>query len=752
MSNELKRGARIAGRYVIDREVARGGNATVYVARDHKLHNQVAIKVLESSLASPAAIARFLREVRLAARLVHTNIVQIFDTGAVDGLPYYVMPFVEGETLRRLLERENRLPLQLALRITREVADALTYAHAARIVHRDIKPENILMADGHAMLADFGIARAMTAANTDPRTGARSDTTAERVVGTPQYMSPEQHLGDEAVDGRTDIYSLATVLFEMLTAMIPFGGRNAAEMAARKLTEDPPSLSELRGDVPPGVDAAIRCALDRRPERRYATAHDLVDALAAGASLEPPPAADDGKPSIAVLPFESIPEDEAWEYYGVGMTDEVIRALGRLRRLNVVSRFSVFALKRPYGDVRELSRKLNAKWIVAGTITRRGTRLRIVVNLDNGADGYSEHLGTFEEESSEAMEMQDEIAQAVADSVRPTLLGAPPPARERTSVETYTTYLLGRSYWNRRTPAGLDLAAEAFHSVIESDPGLALGHAGLADVQHSRCVYSYAPPLDTLPLARESAVRALELDPFAAEPHAALGAVRAVLDWDWREAAAEFRRAIALDPTYTSAYGWFANYVLLPLGRFDEAFAELSRARLADPLSAHIGSSFGMLYYYSRRYGEAEAECRAVEKYAPFFLIAHYFLGRSLVERGRFEEGLEAFRRVDQLAGGHPHVPTERGYAYAKQGDRERALREVQLLKGLSEHRYVSSCFPALIHAALGDVDAAMEGFERGLREHSTDLLWLGVHPGLDGMREDPRFQALLRRVGLEGG
>ena len=742
-----------ADRYLIEREIGRGGGAVVHLAHDRRLERKVAIKVLLRGGGARMSAERFLREVRIAARLVHPNIVQLFEAGAANGVPYYVMPFVEGETLRELLEREPRLPLHQALRITREIADALNYAHAAMVVHRDIKPENILMADGHPMVADFGIAKAISAAST--RTDPTDDqlTTADHAMGTVQYMSPEQQSGEDTLDGRSDIYSLATMLFEMLAGVPPFVGRTIAEVFVKRMTEEPPALGPLRQDVPPALEAAIRCALERDPARRFNTPRDFARALSAAASTEPPTSGShDAIPSIAVLPFTNTPADPESEYFSDGMTEGVMTALGRLRRMSVVARTSVFAIKGKYEDVREIGRKLNVRWILEGAVSRQGTQLRISVSLVNVSDGFSVWSHTFDREVGDALAMQDEIAQSIADTLRPSLLGGSLPARSTTAPENYRLYLLGRHHWNLRTPPAVDKAEECFREVVTKDPDFALGHAGIADVHHSRYVYGYADPLKSLPLARDAALRAIALDPFAAEPHAALGTVRAVLDWNWVEAAAEFRRAIALDPAYPGSYGWFANYALIPLGRFDEAIAELTRARMVDPLSAHIGVSFGMAYYYSRRYEDAERECRAVLDVAPHFLTAHYFLGRSFVERGRFEEGIACFQMVAKLSGGHPHAPAEIGYAYAKMGDRGRAEQELQLLSEVAKQRFVSSCLAAQIRAALGDVEEALAGFEQGFVEHSTDLLWLGVHPGMEGMRREARFREILKKIGLREG
>ena len=739
----------LADRYEIERELGRGGAAAVHLARDRKLKRQVAIKVLLPDIASVVNVERFLREVQIAARLVHPHIVPLIESGQTEGLPYYVMPFIDGETLRTRLLRDGRLPVDDAVRIAREVADALDYAHAVGVVHRDIKPENILIAGRHAVVADFGIAKAISAAS-DARTPAdRAITETDLVVGTPAYMSLEQMAGDANLDGRSDIYSLGVVLYETLAGGPPFKGATPLEIFSQRVTDAPVPLRDLRPDTPPAVEAAVARALAREPGDRFATAHDFANALAEGDTPRPGPVPAEPEASIAVLPFASLAADPDGEIFSDGMTEEVINALMRLRRLRVVARTSVFAFKNKYEDVREIGRRLNVRSVLEGSIRRSGGRLRVTAKLINVADGFQTWYGEFDRDIGDAIALQDDLAQSIVQTLQPSLLGTETPSRRSTSPDAYDLYLRGRHFWNQRTPVAMAKAQECYRQAITLDPDFALAHAGEADLYTVFFIYGFAAPSEAFPRARDAALRAIALDPAAAEPRTALGAVKALIEWDWRDAASEFRRAISLNPQYSTAYQWYANYVLIPLGRLDEAIAELQRARKFDPFSPVINMSVGMALLYARRYDQAEAELRRTIDLDPNYMVTHYFLGRTLVERGVFGEGIDVLRRALTLSGGNPMATAQIGYAHAREGDRAGAESSLNMLRAQSSQRYVSSCLAAQVHAALGNVDEAIHELERGVEERAPDTIWLGVDPGFDSIRSDPRFIAILERIGL---
>ena len=739
-----------ADRYLIERELGRGGMATVFLARDRRHDRDVAIKVLRPDLVSSSGAQRFVREIQIAARLVHPHIVSLHDSGIAEGLPYYVMPYVDGESLRVRMTREGRLPIDEALRITSEVADALHYAHAVGVVHRDIKPENILISAGHAVVADFGIAKAIKAGwDEGPSTGTVITSETDARIGTVAYMSPEQSVGDEALDIRSDQFSLAVVLYEMLTAALPFAADTAQAQIARRFVHDAPPLRAVRPDASSALERAVTRALARDPADRFATARDFARALTEDAAPPSATGASDTEPSVAVLPFVNLSGDPEDEFFSDGMTEEIINALMRLRRVRVVARTSVFALKGLNEDVRSVGRRLNVKSVLEGTVRRAQGKLHIAAKLINVADGFPVWFEEFNRESGDAVALQDEIAQTIVETLRPSLLASPAPTRSGPSEEAYKLYLRGRFFWNQRTPQSYARARQFLEQAIARDPDFALAYAGQADLSVSMTIQGFEPPAEAMSRARTAALRALALDPSLAEAHAALGAVLAVYDWEWRAATAQFQRAIAINEQYAMAYMWYANYVLIPQGRLDEAISELQRAERFDPLGTMIGMSIGMAHYFARRYDRAEPELRRVLDLVPNVIIAHFFLGRTLVESGRVEQGIRSLKRALKLSGGHPWAVAEIGYALARAGDRAGAIAALDALRAESARRYVSSGYPALVHAALGDVDAAVSAFERAREEHATDIIWLRMHPGLDALRSDPRIGALMRSIGL---
>ena len=590
-------------RYLIDRELGRGGMATVYLTRDLRHDRQVALKVLHGNIAAMLGPERFLREIKLAARLQHPHILPVFDSGEADGELWYTMPYVAGESMRGRLFREGALPLDEALRIAIQVADALDHAHRHGVVHRDVKPENILLAEGHAWLADFGVARAE---------GGVSERLTETgmVVGTPAYMSPEQAIGEVGLDGRTDIYALGCVVYEMLTGKAPYRGGTPAAVLAQQLTSPVPSLRAARAGAPEWIDRVVSKALSKAPADRFATAAGLAAALVAPRATEAVAALPADK-SIAVLPFANLSADPDNEFFADGMTDELINALAKVPGLRVVSRTSAFAFKGKQIDVRSIGAQLNVQAVVEGSVRRAGRRLRLSAQLTNVADGYQLWSETFDRELEDVFAIQDELSRGIVRALQIRLLGAESAALVKPSTddfEAYTLYLKGRHFWNRRTEAGLRLGLDYFEQALARDPGYAPAHAGVADSYAILGFYSSLPPTEAFPKARQAASRALELDPTLAEARPALAYVAMYHDWDWAGAEREFRLAIALNPGYSTTHQWYGNFLSI-LGRFDESVAEFSRAIALDPVPApEFGAGVGVLLRAPVR-----PRCRAVQ-------------------------------------------------------------------------------------------------------------------------------------------
>ena len=431
--------ASLAGSYTIERELGAGGMATVYLARDQKHERDVAIKVLRSDVAASVGRERFLREIQLAAKLSHPHILPLHDSGDAGGALYYVMPSVEGSSLRDRMDA-GPLPIADAVRIAQEVASALDFAHRHDVVHRDIKPENILLQDGHALVADFGIGKAVSEVAGDTLTQVGTS------VGTPAYMSPEQAVG-ETVDGRSDIYSLGCVLYEMLVGEPPFTGPNVQSVIAKRFVQTPADVSALREGVSRPVARAVQKALARTPIDRYQTAAELFTALR---EVEAPAHAKKTAPkqSIAVLPFENLSADQENEYFGDGIAEEIINALAQIEGLHVAARTSAFSFKGKHEDLRAIGEKLNVATVLEGSVRKAGTRLRITAQLIDVADGYHLWSERYDRELVDVFAVQDEIAAAIAAKLQVTFDKSAIATRERATpeqVEAYEAYVRGRA-------------------------------------------------------------------------------------------------------------------------------------------------------------------------------------------------------------------------------------------------------------------------------------------------------------------
>ena len=462
----------LAARYSIERELGRGGMATVYLAEDRKHHRKVAVKALRRDLALQLGAERFLREIGIAALLTHPHILPLIDSGEAAGLLYYVMPYVSGESLRQRLMREQRLSLRDALRMARDVGAALDYAHRQGFVHRDIKPENILLADGHAMVADFGIARAVSAAGVDPVTETGL------ALGTPAYMSPEQASAERELDVRSDLYSLACVLFEMLAGEPPFAGPNARSIMARQLTEHPRPVRSLRPDTPPAVEQAIARALAKDPEDRYPSVAAFLEALEAGQGPRPETTLVGTTRSLAVLPFVNMSPDPETDYFSDGITEELINAFTKVGGLRVASRTSVFALKNKPQDVRAIGALLGVSAVLEGSVRKAGDQLRITARLTAADDGRHLWSDRYDRRLDDVFAIQDEIARTIVTTLRTTFLAEvadPTPRRYTENVAAYGLYLRGRYSWNKRSDEGVRESIDYFEQAIAADPNYALG-------------------------------------------------------------------------------------------------------------------------------------------------------------------------------------------------------------------------------------------------------------------------------------
>ncbi|HOC16814.1 MAG TPA: protein kinase [Vicinamibacterales bacterium] len=751
------------GPYEVVDLLGAGAFGEVYSARDTRLGRHVAVKMLSAARAGdPQQLERLKQEALTAGSLSHPNVVSVYDVGTEGESFFIVSELVEGRTLRHHLV-QGPLPPGLALDYAAQAARGLAAAHEKGIVHRDLKPENLMVTpDGRVKILDFGIAKVDS-------TGARLDeagllpTTVEEtlpgtVLGTAAYMSPEQVRG-ESVDGRSDLFSLGAILFEMLTGRRAFDGATAAETIASILRDTP----VLPSSVPPAAAAIVRRCLEKQPGRRHESARQLAEALDAvlgrsspgvAAARLVPVAVPEEPPRVAVLPFTNLGREPEQEYFSDGLTEQIIHELTRIRGVRIVAWQSSAKMKGHEENIHEAARQLGVELLLVGSVRQARDRVRIAARLVEVTTGYYRWSETYDRQILDLFAVQEEIARAIAGTFERTL-GGSAVRRERrapASLEAYDLYLRGRFVGSQRTKAGLIGAVECFEQAIALDEEFALAHAGLADALCLLSDYGLTAPEDAMPRARAAALRALDLDPGSGEAHASFALIHSIYDWEWEEAEAFYRRSIELNPGYATAHHWFALDFLANVGRLDEAQEELDLARQLDPLSAIIQEGKPYLLMMQRRYDEALAGFKALADLQPGFYKAYTTMGRTYSLMGRYEEAIAMLERGRELSGGEvPNILGALGQSFGLAGRPDRARELLDQLAALSREKYVpATCF-ALIHAGLGEHDAAVDWLERGAERRDLPLSSIKTHPAYDSLREHPRFQALLARLRFPG-
>jgi len=766
----------LADRYALERELGRGGMAVVFLARDPRHDRAVAIKVLRHEIAAALGAERFLREIQIAAKLHHPHILPLYDSGAAGDLLYYVMPYVEGESLRQRLDRETQLPLDDALAITRQVAGALAYAHSHDVVHRDIKPENILLESGEAVVADFGIARAITAASGDKLTQTGF------AIGTPLYMSPEQAAGGGAIDGRSDLYSLGCVLYEMLAGHPPFFGGTAQAILARHALDPVPPLRTARGTVSGAVEQALDRALAKSPADRYTTALQFAEALGgSGRSMVPPagggsrrlraalgvglalaalgaglvlrrpwrhtPQAAVGAPayaaSVAVLPFESIGGGREDEYFSDGMTDEIITQLAQIRELKVISRTSVVALKGSHLTLSRIADTLGVDHVLEGSARRAGGRVRVNAQLIAAKTDAHLWARTYERDLKDVFRVQEEIAGDVSRALLASVQGLRPlsPGSRTEQPAAYDAYLRGTYWRQQRTRDGLLRAMQAFQEALAVDSLYAPAYAGLSSALSLFVLYQYSggpEPVTALARAIVLADRAIALDSSLAEGFAARGWALTNAGVSVDTAIRDLARAVALRPNSGQAHSFYVA-ALGDAGRYEDAVAEAQTATELDPLAPAFHIALSSAELGARRYDVALREARraGVLETAPL-PVRIRFEGLALLLLGRPAECL-ALNLSDQQ------------YLKAMCLDALRRHREaaaiVDSLAAAVRAGRATWATPeglGMYYAWLGDVEASLHWYGAAYRAVQIRFLRSGV---FDRVRDNARFRAGIERL-----
>ena len=727
--------AALAGRYVIERELGSGGMATVYLAHDVKHHREVALKVLRPELAAALGPDRFLREVEIAARLNHPHILALYDSGETNGFLFYVMPYVAGESLRHRLEREKQLPIEEALAITRHVAAALGHAHAQHVIHRDVKPENILLYEGEAMVADFGIALAVSAA-----AGERLTQTG-LAVGTPAYMSPEQAVSERALDARSDVYSLGCVLYEMLAGEPPYTGATAQVLIAKRLVDPVPAVRRLRAAVPVGVEQALTKALAKVPADRWASALAFAEALATPAGPRPP--------SVAVLPFLNLSADPENEYFADGITEDVIAHLSKIRALKVISRTSVMAFKQREQSLREIGARLEVATLLEGSVRRAGDRVRIVAQLIDAQADRHLWAETYDRQLTDVFAIQTDVALHIAAALEAELS---PDEKSRLHKEptgdllAYQLYLQGRHCYFRYTEEGSRKGIEYFEQAIAKDPEYALAYAALAMVYTELGEAGAMRPDEAYARAKAASATALALDPELGEAHCMLAFIKAVCDFDWVGAEQEFKRALELTPNSADTYDLYGR-MCLALERSDDALAMERRAQELDPLAHRADVARALLR--AGRYDEAlQAATRALAL-DPHYARGHATLGWAYLKKGIVAPGLAELETAVSLSPGDTLWLAQLGQAYGIAGNLEKAREVLRQLEELSRQRFVSPYHMAVVYTGLGEQDRAIDWLERAYEGRSGPVYSIKGSFLFTALRAHPRFVALLKRMNL---
>jgi TolB-like protein/Tfp pilus assembly protein PilF len=711
----------LADRYAVEREVGRGGMATVYLAQDRRHHRPVAVKVLHPQLALSLGPDRFLREIQIAARLQHPHIVPLYDSGRSGDFLYYVMPYIEGESLRQRLEHDASLPIEEAVHIGRAVATALDYAHRQQVVHRDIKPENVMLHEGEPLVTDFGIAKAVTAA------AAENLTQTGTAVGTPAYMSPEQAAGEAELDGRSDIYSLGAMLYEMLAGSAPFVGPTVQAIMAKLFAEPVQPLRERRADVPEWLEQSILKALAKAPVDRHETAAQFAQALMLHTGTTPPGATPSGTgtqggtvKSIAVLPFADMSPERDQEYFCEGIAEEIINALSRIQALEVASRTSAFAFKGKNEDIGEIGRKLKVATVLEGSVRKAGNRLRVTAQLVNVTNGYRLWSERYDRQLEDVFAIQDEIADNIVKALRVVLSDEEKRAIEKPrteNVEAYEYYLRGRQFFHQFRRAGMQFARRMFERAIDVDPNYALAYAGIADC----CAFLYMywdGSKNNLDGADAASRKALELDPELAEAHASRGFALS-LSKQYEDAHREFDTAIRLNPKLFEAHYLYAR-ACFQEGKLEDAvrhYTDASRVRPEDYQARLLmqGPLHGL-----KRTEDAKATLRAglqiAEKHLelnPDDARALYLGANALIQLGEQVRGLEWARRA------HGVDPEDSALLYNV----------------------------ACVYTRGGLVDEALGCLEKAVENGFGHREWLDNDSDLDPLRGNPRFQALRARL-----
>lgn len=765
----------------------------VFLADEIALQRRVVIKVLPPEMAASLSVDRFNLEIKLAAKLQHPHIVPLLSAGEVDGLPYFTMPYVEGESLRARIARAGNAPATDAIRILREVASALDYAHSMGIVHRDIKPDNVLLSHGSAMVTDLGVAKALTASVTRANDGL---TMLGTTLGTPAYMAPEQVAADPDIDHRADIYAWGVMAYELLTGATPFAGRTPQAMLAAHVSEAPMSVALRRPGLAPALSTVVMQCLAKVPSERPQSGAALIESLdavitpqqltglpqVAVLAAERPRAqmrraffgagillalalatfgwtkrssmlsshagsvVPTDRLSIAVLPFVSVGSDSAQDFISDGMTDELAAALTKVPGLQVAARRSAFVFKGSNSDPVAIGSALKVALLLDGSVQRANDRVRVTAQLTRASDGFVLWSERYEGNAREIFALQDSIAAAVVGALKLTL-GAgtlSELASTRTkSLEAHDLYLKGRFEASKHTKAGLLASLDLFQKAVAVDPSYPLPWVGMADA-YGWLADDYLPSKDAYTKAKAAVTRAIELAPTLAEAHAVLGWILYAYDWDFPAAERESHMAVTLDSSSALARSNYA-FALQALGKNSEALVQMRRALALEPLSAAYSANLEWHLLMQRKYREVIAQHAQTVQIDPTYFFSDSWAGVAYRELGQYGDALKTYQQAEAVSGGRPIAGMVA--TYARLGDTASAKRELARLEEFGRTTHVPADRLALAYTALGDRERAFQLLDKAVNERANGVLILSASPVYDALRSDPRFASLVRRI-----
>jgi serine/threonine-protein kinase len=789
------------GRYEILAPLGGGGMGEVFKARHQLMDRVVALKLIKPELlGSPDIVRRFQREIRAAAQLAHPNIIMAYDAEEVGDKFFLVMEYCAGVNLGQLIRQSGPLAVGQACETIRQAALGLQHASERGILHPDIKPENLLITEAGVKILDLGLARLRTA-----DAAAESLTLKGAILGTPDFMAPEQADNPSFADARSDLYSLGCTFYFALSGQVPFHGGTLMEKLVRHRLEEPVPLGRLRSELPPEIIAIVQKLMAKQPADRFQTPAELAAAVKPFASefsairfpampsatdtgtvstpiqatvdapslpLNVPlpqqrpvvrrasPSAEndrpkaprrrrDAIPSLAVLPLANTNADLDTEYLSDGITESIINLLSQLTGLRVMARSTAFRYKGRDVDAREVGRALKVRAVLTGQILQRDKRLIIKMELVNVKDGSQLWGERYNRELSDILAVEKAIAQEIVEKLR---LRLTPDQKKRlrrpssNNPEAYQLYLKGRYHWNKRTVEDFGKSIKYFQQAIEQDPVYALAYAGLAETHATLGSWGASPPKTEFPVAKRFAEQARQLEEGLAEAHAVLAYISMAFDWNWPDAEAGLQQAIRLNPGYSVAHARYA-YLLMILGRFDEALGMMRRAQKFEPLSLNISSNIGYILYFLGHYDQAIDQLRMTLAIDESFPSAHYMLGLVFERQGKYGQAIEAFQKAVSLGKGVPNDIYALGQVYAVSGQRDGALQVRDELLRLSESRYVPPSLIGLSYINLGEDETGFSWLERAYDGRDFYLLYLGIDPRLAGVHTDPRFTDLLRRM-----